>query len=75
MLRDPTALLVIRVRVERGSLRPLRAYIRETSNVSLGFERLSTIADAEAALGIVRTWLGNVPKAGALDDVVTAAPR
>ncbi len=74
MLRDPTALLVIRVRVERGSLLPLRAYIRETSDVSLGVERLSTVTDVEAALRIVRAWLENALEAGALDDVVTAPP-
>ena len=74
MFRDPTALLVIRVSVERGSLLPLRAYIRETNDVSLGFERLSTVADVEAVLGIVRAWLESVLEAGALDDVVTAPP-
>ena len=74
MLHDPTALLVIRVSVERGSLLPLRAYIRETSDVSLGFERFSTVTDVEAALGIVRAWLESVLEVGALDDVVTAPP-
>ncbi len=74
MLSEPTALLVIRVRVERGSLLPLRAYIRETSDVSLGFERLSTVTDVEAALGIVRAWLEDVLEAGARDDVGTAPP-
>ena len=74
MLRDPAALLVIRVRVERGSLLPLRAYIRETSNVSLGFERLTTVTDVETALGIVRAWLENALEAGTPDDVVSAPP-
>ena len=72
--RGPTALLVIRVRVERGSLLPLRAYMRQTSDVSLGFERFSTVTDVEAALGIVRAWLESVLEVGALDDVVSAPP-
>jgi hypothetical protein len=57
MLRDPTALLVLRVWIEHGSTLPLRAYIRETSNVSAGFERTSTVTDVEAAVGAVRVWL------------------
>ena len=70
VLREPIALLVTRVRVERGSFLPLRAYIRETSDVSLGFERVVTVTDVETALGIVRAWLENVLEAGTLDDVV-----
>ena len=74
MLRDPTALLVVRVVVERESPLPLRAYIRETGDVSLGFERLSTVTDVETALGIVRAWLENVLEAGTPADVVTPLP-
>ncbi len=69
---DPTALLIVRAVVERGSALPLRAYIQETSDVSRGFERLSTVTDVETAVGIVRAWLEDVIEAGALDDVVTA---
>jgi hypothetical protein len=57
ILRDPTALLVLRVWIEHGSRLPLRAYIRETSDVSLGFERTSNITDVEVAVDAVRTWL------------------
>ena len=73
MLSDSTALLVMRVWVERGSLRPLHAYIRETSDVSLGFERFSTVTDVDAALRIIRAWLDQVLEAAPLDDV-SAAP-
>lgn len=43
MVPSTTALLIIRVVVETGSSVPLRAYIRETDNVSMGFEHLSTV--------------------------------
>jgi len=55
--RDPTALLVLRVWIEHGSTLPLRAYIRETSDVSHGFERISTHTEVEVAVQSVRTWL------------------
>lgn len=57
LFRNPTALLVLRVWMERGSALPLRAYIRQTSDVSRGFEAASTETDVEAAVGAVRTWL------------------
>ena len=56
-LRDPTALLVLRVWIEHGAALPLRAYIRETSDVSRGFERTSHHADVDVAVQSVRTWL------------------
>lgn len=72
--RDPTALLVIRVVIERGSSAPLRAYIRQTGNVSLGFERPSTVTDVEATLALARTWLEHAIEAGASTDGVAAPP-
>jgi hypothetical protein len=57
VLRNPTALLVLRVWMERGSALPLRAYIRQTANASLGFEVTSVETDVEAAVASVRTWL------------------
>lgn len=72
LTRDPTALLVIRVVVERGSLLRLRAYIRQTSNVSRGFERFSTVTNVEAAITIVRDWLDNALDAGTNDDGLPA---
>ncbi|MFA7297583.1 MAG: hypothetical protein WC211_10450 [Dehalococcoidia bacterium] len=56
-LQDPTALLVLRVSIEHGATLPLRAYIRETSDVSRGFERSSTVTEVEVAVRSVRTWL------------------
>lgn len=68
-LREPTALLIIRAWIEHGSLMPLRVYIRETDDVSLGFARTSTVVDIDAALEIVRGWLEEVLDAGAPTDV------
>jgi hypothetical protein len=57
ILRDPVALLVLRAWIELGSSLPLRAYIRETADVSRGFERSSTVTDVDAAVDAVRAWL------------------
>jgi len=54
---SPTALLLIRVSLEHGSALPLRAYIRQTADVSRGFEAASTEADIESVLASVRIWL------------------
>lgn len=71
LFRNPTALLVLRVWMERGSALPLRAYIRQSANVSFGFEESSTETDIEAAVGAVRTWLEGLidlrPAAGGPD--------
>jgi hypothetical protein len=67
-----TALLIIRVLVEPGSSVPLRAYIRETDDVALGFEHLSTVADVETALGIVREWMERALERGSAEDVLPA---
>lgn len=56
-LGNPTALLVLRVSMERGSVRPLRAHIRHTADVSRQFEHSSTETDVEAVVGAVRIWL------------------
>lgn len=71
LLRNPTALLVLRVWMERGATLPLRAYIRQTTDVSRGFEQASTETDVDAAVGSIRTWLKGLvearPAAGAAD--------
>jgi len=56
-LRNQTALLVLRVWMERGSVLPLRAYIRQTTDISLGFESATVETDVDAAVDSVRTWL------------------
>ena len=71
MLRSPTALFVMRAWVERGSLMPLRVYMRRSDDVSLGFDGTSTVVDIDAALEIVRGWLEKVSEAGASADVAT----
>jgi hypothetical protein len=73
---EATGLLIIRAVVEPGSSTPLRAYIRETGDVSIGFERTTTVADVEAALAVVRTWLDRTLDAGRLgESVAPERPR
>lgn len=57
LFRNPTALLVLRVWMERGSVLPMRAYIHRTADVSLGFQQSTVETDIEAAVSAVRTWL------------------
>ena len=57
---DRTALLIIRAWIEHGSLKPLRAQIRLTTDVSLGFESELTLTDMAAVGDAVETWLRNV---------------
>ncbi len=57
VLRNPTALLVLRVWMEEGSDRPLRAYIRQTADISRGFEVATVETDVEATVASVRAWL------------------
>jgi hypothetical protein len=72
-LSEATALLIIRVVVERGSSVPLRAYIRDTDDISLGFEHVSTVVDVEAALAVVRAWLERALDPGAVGEAVVPA--
>ena len=60
MANDRTSLLTIRVWAEKGSLEPLRASVRHTTDVSLGFERAVTLTDADATVDLVRKWLREV---------------
>jgi hypothetical protein len=60
----PTGLMIIRTWVERGSLKPLRARIRLTTDISAGFERELTLADIDAVCAAVETWLKDVSVAG-----------
>ena len=57
MSKTRTGLLIIRAWAEPGSSSPLRVQIHLTTNVSLGVERSETIAEADAAIEIVRIWL------------------
>ena len=57
---DKTGLLIIRAWVEEGSSEPLRATIRATTDVSAGFERAVTSAQAGEVGATVQEWLGEV---------------
>jgi hypothetical protein len=57
MASSRTGLLVIRAWLEAGSSQPLRAQIRLTTDVSLGFERGMTLAEVDVACEAVRAWL------------------
>ncbi|MDP8937630.1 MAG: hypothetical protein M3O23_07875 [Actinomycetota bacterium] len=60
MASDRTGLLIIRAWLEEGSEEPLRAQIRLTSDVSAGFERTLTLAQADAVCLTVREWLAEI---------------
>jgi hypothetical protein len=49
--------LIIRAYVEEQSASPLRAHIRLTTDVSAGFERTVTLAEAAAVGTLVQAWL------------------
>ena len=53
----PVGLLVIRVWVEEGSERPLRAEVKSTSDTRLGFDRQATLSEAEAVVALISAWL------------------
>jgi hypothetical protein len=56
-------LLVIRAWVEDGSTRPLRAEIRLTADIALGFERRIILSEARPVNEGVRAWLEAVAAA------------
>jgi hypothetical protein len=60
MLDDRTALLIIRAWVEEGSLEPLRANIRLTTDISAGFQRTLTMARPEDIEDAVGAWLREI---------------
>lgn len=60
MLGDRTALMIIRVWSEEGSLEPLRANIRVTTDVSTGVQRTFTLAQPEAIKEAVDAWLQEI---------------
>ncbi len=60
MLEERTAVLIIRAWVEPHPASPLRANIRCTTDVSVGFESTLNLTDADAVAQFVRTWLRDV---------------
>jgi len=57
---DRTGLMIIRAWVEPGSLRPLRARIRLTTNVGTGFESEMMLSDLPAITTAVELWIQDV---------------
>ena len=55
-----TGLFIIRAWVEQGSLKPLRAHIRLTTDVAAGFACETTLADVHAVSAAVESWLQDV---------------
>lgn len=60
MTSDRTALLFIRAWVEHGSVKPLRAEVRHTDDVSEGLKSSSTLTETDAVTDVVRAWLETV---------------
>ena len=63
MLQNPTdrtGLFIIRAWIEAGSVQPLRAQIRLTTDVSAGFERTLTLSEADEVCATVREWLADI---------------
>ena len=63
-MREQTGLLIIRAWGEPGSLKPLRAQIRRTANVSAGLEREFILVEIDAVAAAVESWLLDVLGAG-----------
>lgn len=55
-----SGLCIIRAWVELGSSSPLRAQIRLTTDVALGFQRSLTVAEQDEVVGVVQAWLAEL---------------
>ena len=64
MSTDRTSLLIIRAWLEQGSLEPLRARVRLTTDVSTGFEQELALTDIRAVSRAVEAWLQEVLASG-----------
>jgi hypothetical protein len=60
MASNNTGLLIIRASVESGSSARLRARIRLTSDVSVGFKHTLTLDDKDVVAGVVQSWLDDI---------------
>jgi hypothetical protein len=60
MDRVHTGLMVIRAWIEEGSTKPLRAEVRHTSDVSIGFDAEANLTDPDAVVAEVRVFLTNL---------------
>jgi hypothetical protein len=57
---DQVGLLIVRVWVEPGSVRPARLQIRATTDLSAGFACTRTLTDVGEAITVIRTFLNSV---------------
>ena len=57
---DRAGILIIRAWIEQGALTPLRAHIRQTTDVSAGLQGGTTVTDEDAVAAVVRAWLRDV---------------
>jgi len=53
-------LLIVRAWVEDGSAKPLRAEIRLTTDTRAGFQHVRTLAEVDAVVAAVRSWLEEI---------------
>ncbi len=60
MPEDRTGILIIRAWLERESTAPLRAHIRQTTDIAGGLRDGTTVTNEDAVATIVRTWLHDV---------------
>ena len=60
MSPDRTGILIIRAWLEKDSCAPLRAHIRQATDVSAGFQDATTLTDEDAVAELVRLWLKDV---------------
>ena len=60
MAINRTGLLIIRAWIEEGSLRPLRAHLRLTTDVGAGITSELTLTEISAATAAVEAWLHDV---------------
>jgi hypothetical protein len=62
--------MLLRVWSEPGSAQPLRVDVRQTTDLSTGFRRSTTLADVDAVLVAVRHFLEErqADDPGSLDD-------
>ena len=57
MTTQPIGLMLLRVWSEQGSAHPLRVDVRQTTDLSTGFRQTMTLADIDAVLAAVRSFL------------------
>jgi hypothetical protein len=58
--RPQIGLLIIRAWIEPGSSSPLRAQLRITTDVSVGFDASRTLTREEAVIEAVQAWLSSM---------------